>query len=229
MRIGFIILCRYNSSRLYGKILKEIQGKTILQYIVDSLSCIVDKSNIVVATSKEETDNPIANYCVNNDIQLFRGELNNVSKRFKDCANNYKFDFATRINGDNIFVDQETIKEMLAITKTNNFDFVSNVKNRTFPKGMSVEIVRVNHYNEKYKDFNSEDDFEHVTIYLYRHDENEKYYYHYNEKCKDAAGVQFAIDTPEDFKRAERIINKLNKINNFTLREVYNAYKSIKK
>jgi len=224
MKIGFIILCRYNSSRLPGKILKEIEAKPILQYIVDSLSEVVDKENIVVATSEEETDNPIYNYCKKNNIQVFRGDLNNVSKRFKDCANTYNFDFATRINGDNIFVDQETIKEMLSIAETDKYDFISNVKNRTFPKGMSVEIVRTSYYNKKYENFNTSGDFEHVTINLYNNDEGENYYYHYNEKCIEASGIQFAVDTKEDFETASKIIKKLNKKNNFTLKEVYQTY-----
>ncbi len=227
MKIGFIILCRYNSSRLPGKILKKIEGKEILQYIVDSLSNITNNSNIIVATSTQESDNPIFEYCIEKNIQVFKGDLNNVSKRFMDCANNYNLDYATRINGDNIFVDQETITEMLKITELNNYNLISNVKNRTFPKGMSVEIVNTEHYNKKYKTFSSPNDFEHVTINLYNNDENENYYYFYNTKCPESAGIQLAIDTQEDFDTASQIIKKLNKTNNFTLTEVFKTYKEL--
>lgn len=228
MKIGFIILCRYNSSRLPGKILKKIQGKAILQYIVDSLLELTDNENIVVATSGEDIDNPIAEYCKVQNIQVFRGDLNNVSKRFLDCAGKYEFDYATRINGDNIFVDQNTISEMLSIAKTGEYDFVSNVKNRTFPKGMSVEMVKTSHYNEMYSNFSTPDDFEHVTINLYNNDKNKNYYYFYNQRCKEAAGLQFAVDTQDDFELAKQIIVELKKDNNFTIEEVYQAYQKIK-
>jgi len=227
MKIGFVILCRYNSSRLPGKILKEIQGKTILQYIIDSLSVITNQKNIVVATSVEQTDDLIVEYCNKNNIQVFRGDLNNVSKRFMECANSFGFDYVTRINGDNIFVDQSTIQEMLVVAKTGKYDFISNVKNRTFPKGMSVEIVHTKYYNEVYQSFESEDDFEHVTINLYQNDEGKNYFYFYNEKCKEAAGLQFAIDTQEDFVNAQRIIKKLNKNNHFTIEEIYRTFEEI--
>lgn len=227
MEIGFIILCRYNSSRLPGKILKKIQEKAILQYIVDSLCNVAKKENIVVATSEETSDNPISNYCKENNIQVFRGDLDNVSKRFKDCANYYNFDYATRINGDNIFVDQSTINDMLQIAETNKYDLVSNVKNRTFPKGMSVEIVKTEHYNKMYDSFTTPDDFEHVTINLYQNDKDKNYFYFYNQKCKESAGLQFAIDTQDDFNLAEKIITKLDKSNNFTIEEVYNTYKKL--
>jgi spore coat polysaccharide biosynthesis protein SpsF len=224
MKIGFVILCRFNSSRLPGKILREISGKPILKYIYESLSVIVKKENIAVATSEEKTDDPIAEFCKENDINLFRGDLDNVSKRFLDCAESFGFEYATRINGDNIFIDLETIQQMLNITKTNQYDFVSNVKNRTFPKGMSVEIVRTSHYKNKYKDFNKQDDFEHVTLNLYQNELGEHYYYYFNTKCQNAAGLQFAVDTIDDFILAEKIILDLKKTNNFTLDEVYNSY-----
>lgn len=224
MKIGFIILCRFNSSRLPGKILKEIQGKPILKYIVESISNIVDEENIVVATSEEDTDLPIVNYCKQNNIQFYRGDLSNVSKRFRDCAVQYRFDYATRINGDNIFIDQSTISEMLEIAQLNQYDFISNVKGRTFPKGMSVEIVRVSHYQKQYSNFKSADDFEHVTIHLYQNDQDKNYYYFYNKRCKQAAGLQFAVDSQEDFDLAEKIILDLGKDNNFGLEEVYQSY-----
>jgi len=228
MKIGYIILCRYNSSRLPGKILKKIQGKTILQYIIDALYTVTEKENVVVATSTEDSDNPIYDYCMSNKIKVFRGSLNNVSERFKNCALKYNFDFATRINGDNIFIDLSIVNEMEKVALTDKYDFVSNVKNRTFPKGMSIEMVRTKHYNEIYKKFLTADDFEHVTIYLYNNDNNKNYYYLYNTKCIEAAGLQFAIDTKEDFYLAKQIISKLNKKNNFSLEEVYNEYRKIK-
>ncbi len=227
MKIGFIILCRYNSTRLPGKILKEINGKPIIQYIVDSLLNITSTGNIVVATSDQKSDNPISDYCNKNNIQVYRGDLLNVSKRFKDCANEYEFDFVTRINGDNIFIDQSTIIEMVHIVETNKYDFVSNVKNRTFPKGMSIEMVRVSYYNSTYQNFYNNAHFEHVTIYLYQHDVDQRYYYFYNKKCKEAAGMQFAIDTKQDFINAAAIISYLNKSNNFELEEVFNTYKKL--
>ncbi len=229
MKIGFIILCRYNSSRLPGKILRTIHQKPILQYIVDSLSELVDKDAIVVATSEEATDNPIAEYCKANNINLFRGDLNNVSKRFLDCAKTYGWDYATRINGDNLFVDTRTIQDMLKIAQTNKYDFVSNVKNRTFPKGMSVEMVKTDYYQEQYQRFTEPDHFEHVTIFLYQNDNNQNYYYFYNTRCPEAAGLQFAIDTQEDFDLAEQIIRQLGRTFNFNLEDVLEVYQTLKK
>lgn len=227
MKIGFIIICRYNSKRLPGKILREINRKPILQHIIDRLLLIPKNIEIVVATSEEKTDNPIEDYCNRNGIHIFRGSLDNVAKRFLNCALHFNFDFATRINGDNIFIDSQLVSEMIEIAQTDHFDFISNVKQRTFPKGMSVEIVRVAHYQKLYTRFESPGDFEHVTYFLYQNDKNERYFYFYNKICPEAAGIQLAIDTKDDYELAKNIFSKyLQEKKTYNLQEIYQFYKT---
>ena len=60
---GIIILCRYNSSRLHGKIMKRINGKEILTYILERLAVLEEEYPIVVCTSIEKSDDPIVDYC----------------------------------------------------------------------------------------------------------------------------------------------------------------------
>ncbi|RLD63734.1 MAG: hypothetical protein DRJ01_02980 [Bacteroidetes bacterium] len=228
MKIGFVIICRYNSSRLPGKILMEINGKSILQYIIERLSLVVPENNIVVATSEEKTDNPIAEYCVKNKINVFRGSLDNVALRFLNCGKRNKFDFITRINGDNLFVDVEVLQRMIKFAQTNKYDFVSNVKDRTFPKGMSVEIVRTKHYEEMYSKFNNDGHFEHVTQYLYQNDKNKNYYYFYNTICSETAGIQLAIDNKGDLDFAKKIVSRFEKNHTeYGLKEIFKIIKEI--
>lgn len=225
MNIGFVILCRYNSSRLPGKILKKISGKPILMYIIERLIQVIPIENIVVATSTEESDNPIAEYCKENQINVFRGSLNNVALRFLKCAEKYNFDYTTRINGDNIFVDIQTLKEMCKLAESRKYDFISNVKNRTFPKGMSIEIIRTSFLKEGFKNFNKDEYFEHVTLYFYENDKGQNFYYFYNNICPEAAGLQMAIDTEADFNTIENIIKCFSEIHtNYGLKEIFFLY-----
>lgn len=203
--IGAIILCRYNSSRLPGKILRKVNNKPILEYIVEKLLTIFDRSNIIVATSTEESDDPIIEYCECNSINYYRGSLNNVAQRFLDASLENQFDFSVRINGDNLFLDTEIIRFLLTKTQNNNYDFISNVKGRTFPKGMSVEIVNVNTYKEYINLFTTDAHFEHVTKYLYENDEDLDTLYISNERFPEAAGEQLAIDTIDDYRNAKEI------------------------
>jgi len=224
-KIGFIIICRYNSKRLPGKILKEIKGKPILAYIIDRLSAAVSSEDIIIATSEEKSDDPIELYCRKNNINYYRGSLDNVAERFLNCARQFKLDFATRINGDNFFMDVDTLKEMIKITQSNKYDFISNLQNRTFPKGMSVEIVRTSFYEKMYRQFNKDEHKEHVTLYLYQGNEKGKYYHFLNESCPDAGGIQLAIDDQDDFDLAEKIIHTFTGPHtSYGLAEIYKRY-----
>jgi len=229
MRIGFVIICRYNSNRLPGKILKEINGKPIIQYIIERLQKITSSEKIVVATSENESDDPIINYCKENSINYFRGSLNNVAERFLLCSEAFSFDYSVRINGDNIFIDINSFKEMIEITMMNKYKFISNVKNRTFPKGMSIEIVKTEYYREMYNVFETKDHYEHVTLFLYSQDNKEEHFYFFNKICPEASGIQLAIDDLDDFKLAEKIIGsfKMNHTN-YNLAEIYPIYKNIR-
>lgn len=207
MNIGIIILCRYNSSRLPGKILKELRGKPILSYIYERVKEVVKTEHIIVATSEQNSDDPIADFCKVQEIQCFRGELNNVAQRFLTCAHQHNLDFACRINGDNLFVDIPTLHQVLVLTQTNQYDFISNVKKRSFPKGMSIEMVRTTFYEQiinKFDTFHQE----HVTSFIYANEETmgQKLAFVYNSDFPKLAGFQLAVDTAEDFEQAESIL-----------------------
>ena len=205
---GIIVLCRYNSSRLPGKILKKIKGKEILTYIIERLSIIEPGYPIVVCTSVEKTDDPIVAHCVRNNIKYYRGDLNNVALRFMNCAQENGFENAVRINGDNIFLDANLIEKMIAITENNRMLFVSNVKGRTFPRGRSVEIVNMDFYKKEYPKF-EDSDLEHVMTYFYRmNDENMKFVYNTGT---NGGNINLAIDTKQDLKNANRIIESMDK------------------
>ena len=71
MNIGAVVICRYNSSRLPGKILKKINGKSILTYIIERLNCVQNLDDFIVSTSINATDQPIVDYCIKNQIKYF--------------------------------------------------------------------------------------------------------------------------------------------------------------
>ena len=205
---GIIILCRYNSSRLPGKILKEINGKTILSYIYERLSMISLNLEITIATSSLESDDIIEDYCIKKKYKYFRGSLSNVSKRFLDCAVKNNYENLVRINGDNLFLDFKLIEKMIISFNKNQYEFMSNVKNRTWPKGISVEIVNTEYYKRSIKSFNKEDK-EHVMTYFYRNATSKTKFIH--NDIKIVSNLDFAIDTYEDFILGNKIIRKMKK------------------
>lgn len=206
MNIGIVVLCRFGSERLPGKILRDLHGRPMLSYILERVRKGAGGFPVVVATSDQTSDDPIAAYCRRSGIDCFRGSLDDVAQRFLSCAESRDWDFAVRINGDNLFVDSATLNAMLAVAETDCFDLVTNVPGRTFPFGMSVEIVRTSFYRSVIRDAREKRDREHVTSWLYEHPEVGNRYVFQNRTCPEAAGLQLAIDTFEDLDRAARIL-----------------------
>lgn len=226
MKVGAIILCRYSSSRLRGKILKEIEGKKVLEYIVEKVQQVNNIDGFCIGTSTQEDDDAVAEFCEQNDLPFFRGDLHNVAQRFYNCSVKHKYDAMVRVNGDNIFTDAYMIQDAVAQFVENQLEFLSNVKGRTFPKGMSVEIVKADTYKNALETITASEYYsEHVMPYFYDHDAQYKthYVYHKNEEYKN---VDLALDTADDFQMATNIIQQFTKSHReYSCAEIVELYK----
>jgi len=206
MSLGIGLLCRYNSQRLPGKILRDIRGRPLISHIVERIRRAAPERSLVVATTREKSDDAIAAYCRRAGIECFRGDLNDVAGRFLSCLKAYGWEYGARINGDRLFLDVETLQAMLAIADTGEFDLVTNTPGQTFPYGLGVEIVRTEFYASWLDSMTEDSHREHVTTWFYENPSVGRRYVYENTVCPEAAGLQLAIDTPEDLDNAARIL-----------------------
>lgn len=230
MKIGAVIIARYNSTRLYGKVLKNLSGIPALEHTYNRLSKVLSEEQIILATSAEISDDPIANFTQMKGWHLYRGSLDNVAERFLKAGQSMGWDYLIRINGDNIFIDLECLQEMIVIAKESEYDFLSNVKDRTYPKGMSIEIVRTLFYENYIEQISKSNNYkEHVTIALYENLwGNQRFFY--NTRIKELQGIQLAFDTSEDFERIENLITLIgNKYPDYKLNDIKNAYEQLER
>lgn len=220
MKIGIVILCRYNSSRLPGKALLPIEGRSVLGHIVDRLRRGADTWPIIVATSEEKSDDVVERFCRYSDIHCFRGSLQDVSWRFIACADAFGLDYAVRINGDNFFADPDTLRSMLAIAQTGMYDFITNVPGRTFPYGMSVEIVRTAFYRDTLV-HQGKAHREHVTSWLYENESIGTRFHFRNQHCPEAQGLDLALDTMDDLERLTQIVERMDRFpSSYSLKDI---------
>jgi len=195
------------SSRLPGKALMKVKGKPVLAYILERVEKVVDRENIIIATSLELSDDPIVQFAKKKDINCYRGSLTNVADRFYKAAEFYELDYAVRINGDNILMDVNVLSQMLDILSRRQYTFLSNVKARTYPVGMSVEIIRVAYLKKFLKEISKTQRYlEHVLLYFYDNEPTDSYFLKNNE-VPEAAGLRLALDTKEDLEFIKRIID----------------------
>ena len=212
MTVGIVVLCRYDSRRLPGKILRKIQGRSVLGHIMDRIRVSAPQAPLAVATSARFCDDPIAEFCRRSGVACFRGSAEDVAGRFLGCSEKFGWEYAVRINGDNLFLDPDTLRSMMVIAETGLFDMVTNVPGRTFPYGMSVEIVRTNFYREVMAPVDESEYREHVTSWLYANPDVGRRHVFTNSQCPEAAGAKLALDTEEDLAFADRLLADLQPI-----------------
>ena len=209
MKVGAIIQARMNSKRLPGKVLHNLCGKPILRYLVESLERCEALDEVIIATSVQPTDDPISNFCEAYKLNCQRGPLNDVAGRFAEVIANSGFDFFVRINGDSPLLDYRLVSEALRFFINGNYDIVTNVQKRTFPKGQSVEVIRSSTFIDAQPFIISDYEREHVTPYFYA--VKNKYSIYNFESDKDYGHIQMSVDTPENFRQVERLMDRMSK------------------
>ena len=163
-----IIQARCNSQRFANKILTMIYGKPLIKHVITRVQKAKKITKIIVATSKNKSDDKLVEYLKKIKVQYYRGNLENVAKRIVDTAEHQKKLYFLRINGDSPLIDPDIIDKAISIFKENkSYDLISNVFPRTFPKGQSVEIIRTQILKEHLKNMNKTEK-EHVTKYFYK-------------------------------------------------------------
>ncbi|NCT75334.1 MAG: hypothetical protein GXC78_12425 [Chitinophagaceae bacterium] len=228
MKIGVVLLCRFSSSRLPGKIFKQIEGRPLIDYIVERILNVVSLGNLVIATSTDPSDDQIAAYCLQHGFEVYRGSLANVAERFMNAAQKKEWDYAVRINGDNLFVEMDTMRQMINLARTGEYDFLSNTHEKTFPQGMSVEVVKMDFYKKVYDLFSCAEDFEHVTYYLHRNPVG-RFYFLKNTTVPGAGSLKFAIDEQKDFDLGQQIFSRFKGPHiNYGMKAIIEIYNQLK-
>ena len=202
--------------------MKKISDKTILERVVENVKDCKKINKIIVATSIEKSDDETTKLCKKLNIPYYRGELKNVAKRFFDILNIYKADHFIRINADSPLIDSKLIDSILK-KKNKKYDIVTNVFERSFPKGQSVELFNSNVFKRNFKYINLKDDKENVTSYFYKNSSKFKIL---NIKNKvDFSSINLSVDTIDDLKIIRNIYTKTKTKNWKSYVESYQKYK----
>ena len=208
MKIGAVILSRMDSTRLPGKALLEAGGRPLLCHVLAFCRKVDGIDTIALATSDRLVDEPLSNFAKMNGITCIRGSLDNVAERFLSAMETLNLDAAVRINGDSPLINPKLISDCIQRFKEGSFDLVSNVPQRTYPYGMSVEVVGINAMRHAFALMSDLKHQEHVTKYFY--DNQGKF----NISIMTSGNPQFSevqlsIDTREDFDRFVWIVDQL--------------------
>ncbi len=208
MRIVIIVQARMGSTRLPGKVLKEVLGRTLLEYQVERLRRVKGCDEIVLATTTDQRDDVLVELCSAWSLACFRGEEEDVLDRYFQAAREFKADAVVRVTSDCPLIDPEVIGNLIRVFHQGQpgLDYVSNTLERTFPRGMDAEVFTTQALEAAWKSATGPDR-EHVTRYIYRHPE--RFRLEGIKYKSDQSAHRWTVDTPEDFELIRRIIEAL--------------------
>ena len=211
MKVVCLVQARVGSTRLPGKILKEICGKTILHHEIDRLKKCKEIDEIVIATTDKEDDDKIVNEAKKLSVKYFRGSENDVLSRFYYSAKENNADIIVRVTSDCPCIDFEILDKMLIYFKEKykekQVDYLSNTIKRTYPRGYDIEIFTFSALEKSYINAKKEYEREHVTPYIY--DKTNNFLKLSFENKENYSNYRVTLDTIEDFIVIKNIFENL--------------------
>ena len=196
MSVLAIIQARFNSSRLPGKVLLDLEGRTVLERVVERVARASRVDEVVVATSTAEHDELIAELCARKGIKVFRGSLDDVLDRFYQCARSLRPDTVVRITADCPMIDPAVIDMVIEAHMRNGAVYTANILKETFPDGEDVEVFSFTALERAWKAAKLQSEREHVTPYIRK---NPDLFKQHNVECpRDLSAQRWTLDNEED-------------------------------
>lgn len=224
--ILIVVQARMASSRLPGKVMLPILGKSLLARMIERLKMMQHKAEVIIATSQTPDDDIIINEAIALDVPYYRGSLNNLLDRHYQAAKLHNADVILKIPSDCPLIDPRIIDHVLDyfFAHSADNDFVSNLHPATYPDGNDVEIMTMECLTKAWQNASRPLELEHTTPYIW---ENPQLFRIGNVSLPGGLDYsmlhRFTIDYPEDYYFIERVFRELYPVcNQFSYQDIIN-------
>jgi sialic acid synthase SpsE/spore coat polysaccharide biosynthesis protein SpsF (cytidylyltransferase family) len=213
-RVVAVVQARMGSTRLSGKVLRDVAGRTILDWVLDRLGQATELDEIVVATSVSSKDDVIEAFCRERSVTCFRGSEDDVLGRFEAAAQAYGADVIVRVNADNPLVDPRFVDVMVNTLRSDGGDYISYRRGDGTPVMLTAlsfftEALSRECLDRAYREIDSMFEREHVTLGIYnRPDEYDVRWIDVPPVCNNES-LRLTLDTPEDLTFLETFLESL--------------------
>jgi glutamate-1-semialdehyde 2,1-aminomutase len=207
-----ITQARIGSTRLPGKVLKEVEGISLLEIHLQRLAKCKSISQILVATTENPADEIIANKVEELGLPVFRGSEQDVLDRFYQAALPYKPEWVVRVTSDCPLLDHLLVDEIVESAISRDIDYCSNTLSAMYPDGQDVEIFRFSSLERAWEEAILPSEREHVTPFIRN---NSSFYGGAMFKsadfpCQgDFSGLRMTVDEINDFSLISRLVADL--------------------
>jgi len=222
MKIATLVQARMGSTRLPGKVLKEILGESLLFRQLERMRQAKLAGTIQVIMSDQAYDDVLAEYCNNKKINYFRGSEQDLLDRHYQAAKLLEADAVVKIPSDCPLIDPVIIDEVISFFLENSFDYVSNLHPASWPDGNDVEIMRMATLEQAWKEAVRPLEREHTTPFIWEHPEKFNIgNVRWNTGQDFSQSHRFTIDYEEDFLFIKAVFENLYPKNSaFTLEDI---------
>ncbi len=205
-----IIQARMGSTRLPGKVMKDLLGKPVLGHVIERVGRCETIQTIVVATTDGPMDDPIADLARQYRTQVFRGSEADVLSRYYHAAVENHAETVVRITSDCPLFDPIIGDDIIRFYQSHTYDIVSNAgplnTKRTYPPGTDTEVFSMAGLADAYAHAVEAYQREHVTPYIYEKKTNRVFHY---QCATDFSDYRLTLDTPEDFQLIQTVYQAL--------------------
>ena len=207
-----ITQARSGSTRFPGKILKEIEGKSLLQIHLNRLSECKTISKIIVATTIKPEDEIIYNKAIQWGFDASRGSELDVLDRFYKAVKNEKPDWVVRVTSDCPLIDSKLVDNIISFVQQKNVDYGSNTLVENFPDGQDVEVFKFSALETAWESAKLQSEREHVTPYIRNNSDfnGGVLFKAMNFPCEfDYSKIRMTVDEIRDFELIKKLIEEL--------------------
>ena len=198
------------SSRLPGKVLADIAGKTMIQRIIERISVSQWIDKIVVATTELCEDDILVEYLKNeNKCDVFRGSVNDVLSRFYECARLNRAEVVIRVTADDPLKDPQIIDHAINLLCMDpKLDYCSNTLEPSYPEGLDIEVMRFRALERAHFEAKLASEREHVTPYIWK---NSNHFNLLNFKSdRNLKDWRWTVDNSKDLKFMRHIFGEFS-------------------
>jgi glutamate-1-semialdehyde 2,1-aminomutase len=207
-----IIQARMGSTRFPNKVMRTICGTPMIGLLLARLkkSKLVDQ--IILATSEDPRNDPLAKYVRDLEYTVFRGSEDDVLDRYYRAAKEAKADLVVRITGDCPLIDPVIVDEVIAKFLDSDVDYASNIEPPTYPDGLDTEVFSFQALEAAWNHAKAPEEREHVTPFIRESGEIRKANLSYGT---DFSEERWTVDEPEDFEVVRNVFEHFNPRNDF--------------
>lgn len=186
-----------------------VRGEPMIARQIERLRRSARIDELLVATSDDPSDDPLASWCEGAGVGLFRGDLVDVLGRFCGAVRLFpQADVLLRLTADCPLTDWSVIDALIDRHLKADADYSSNVApDRTFPHGLDAEAVRPEVLLQAGAEAADAYEREHVTPFIYRRPE--RFRIASLARAPSLAHLRWTVDLPEDLAFVRQVYDAL--------------------